>query len=99
MVYQTVNGTNSILYAGFIRDITDPRVLEKMRSQLQNGDVVGEYLNRVIGGTHCEPISESEIADEWAKQDPSRTLKATYSRQDLEKRIAELQNPRDRNLG
>lgn len=93
MTYQTINGTNSVLYAGFIRDITDPRVLEKICARLQNGDVVGEYLNHVVGGVHCEPISKSEITDEWARQDQSRTLKATYSRQDLERRVAELRNP------
>ncbi len=90
MAYQTADGTNSTLYAGFIRNITDPRILEKMLSQMQYGDVVGEYLNRVIGGVQCEVISRSQIDYEWAKEDPSHTLKATYSMQDLENRVTEL---------
>jgi len=91
MVCQTANGEHSTLYAGFIRDISDPIILKGILAKLQNGDVVGEYLNRVIGGAYCRIVPENEINEEWARQDPSGILKATYSRPDLEKRIAELQ--------
>lgn len=93
MAYQTTIGTNGVLYAGFIRDITDPRVLEGMLTCLNDKQVVGEYLNRVVGGVYCEPIPRDQISAEFAREDPSRTLKATYSREDLEKRIAKLRNP------
>jgi hypothetical protein len=94
MTYHTAIGTSGILYAGFIRDIADPIILESILARLKNGDVAGEYLNRVVGGVYCELIPRDDIATERAKEDPSRTLKAIYSRRDLEKRIAELRNPR-----
>ena len=93
MTYQTTIGMNGILYAGFIRDIADPKILEGILTRLRNGNVVGEYLNRVIGGVHCEIVPQDQIQIEYAKQDPSHALKATYSRRDLEKRITELRNP------
>lgn len=90
MTHQTTIRTNDVLYAGFIQD-ANPRVLESILTRLKDGYVVGEFLNRVAGGVHCEQIPENKIAIELAK-DPSHTLKATYSRADLERRISKLQN-------
>lgn len=70
--------------------IKNPMLLESILEQIPDGFILGEYLNRVIGGVYYEFIRKEELPAELTSSDPTRQLKSHYNKDDIVLRLNAL---------